>query len=83
MTHFALQFYDFNVWANEQILKRLKELPKDAYRQEVQSVFSSLSNVLAHVYLSDLGWIEVFPGKSMNHALMLLINLKNKQSQKH
>ncbi|ALP35996.1 damage-inducible protein DinB [Paenibacillus sp. IHB B 3084] len=82
MTDFSLQFYDFNVWANEQIFKRLKELPKDAYRQEVQSVFSSLSNVLAHVYLSDLGWIEVFSGKSMNHALTLAEQLKEQTESK-
>jgi uncharacterized damage-inducible protein DinB len=82
MTHFALQFYDFNVWANNQIFKRLKELPKDAYSQEVQSVFSSVSNVLAHVYLSDLGWIEVFSGKSMNHALMLAEQLKEQTESK-
>jgi uncharacterized damage-inducible protein DinB len=82
MTHFALQFYDFNVWANKQIFKRLNELPKDAYRQEVQSVFSSISSVLAHVYLSDLGWIEVFSGKSMNHALMLAEQLKEETESK-
>lgn len=82
MTHFALQFYDFNVWGNEQIFKRLKELPQDAYHQEIQSVFSSLSKVLAHVYLSDLGWIEVFSGKRMNNALMLAEQLKGQTESK-
>ncbi|WP_431090294.1 DinB family protein [Paenibacillus sp. 8b26] len=82
MMDFSLQFYDFNAWANEQIFKRLKELPKDAYRQEVQSVFPSLANVLAHVYLSDLGWIEVFSGKSLNHALSLAEQLKEQTESK-
>jgi uncharacterized damage-inducible protein DinB len=83
MTHFALQFYDFNVWANTHIFKRLKEVPMDAYRQEVQSVFSSISKVMAHVYLSDLGWIEVFSGKSsMNDALMLAEQLKEETESK-
>jgi uncharacterized damage-inducible protein DinB len=82
MTHFAIQFYDFNVWANEQFFKRLKELPKDVYHQEVHSVFSSISSVLAHVYLSDLGWIEVFSGKSMNHALMIADQLKEQTESK-
>ncbi|WP_101842542.1 DinB family protein [Halobacillus sp. Marseille-P3879] len=71
MAQLELQLYNYNEWANKQIFNRLKELPKDVYRQEVQSVFSSISNVLAHVYLSDLGWIEVFSGKSMNYALEL------------
>ncbi|CAH0296117.1 hypothetical protein SRABI96_04432 [Peribacillus sp. Bi96] len=29
MSYFALQFYDFNIWANKQIFNRLKELPKE------------------------------------------------------
>ncbi|CAH0302995.1 hypothetical protein SRABI134_04740 [Peribacillus sp. Bi134] len=45
MSHFAFQFHDFNAWANEQIFNRLKELPKDVYHQEVQSVFPSISGV--------------------------------------
>ena len=69
MSHFALQFYDFNAWANNQIFSCLKEIPKDVYHQEVQSVFPSISSVMAHVYLSDLGWVEVFSGKSMKHEI--------------
>lgn len=71
MERLELQLYDYNEWANSQIFDRLKELPKDVYRNEIQSVFSSISHVLAHVYLSDLGWIEVFSGKTMDHALWL------------
>ncbi len=82
MTHLALQLYEYNVWANKQICNRLKELPKEVYRQEVQSVFSSISNALAHIYLSDLGWIEVFSGKSMNHALVLAEQLKEQTELK-
>ncbi|MBG9789211.1 DinB family protein [Brevibacillus laterosporus] len=82
MTHLALQLYEYNVWANKQICNRLKELPKEVYRQEVQSVFSSISNALAHIYLSDLGWIEVFSGKSMNHALVLAEQLKEQTESK-
>ncbi|MFS8602577.1 DinB family protein [Priestia megaterium] len=71
MDNFTLKFFDFHVWANEQIFKRLKELPEDTYHQKVESVFSSISSVLSHVYLSDLGWIEVFCGESMSYALKL------------
>lgn len=71
MTNFPLQFYQFNTWANEQIFKRLKELPEETYRQEVQSIFPSLSHVLAHVYLSDLGWFDVVSGKDLQHAMGL------------
>ncbi|SFK61690.1 Uncharacterized damage-inducible protein DinB (forms a four-helix bundle) [Halobacillus dabanensis] len=81
MAQLELQLYNYNEWANKQIFNRLKELPKDIYRQEIQSVFSSISNVLAHVYLSDLGWIEVFSGKSMNYALELASQQRETESK--
>ncbi|MCC9022154.1 DinB family protein [Bacillus nakamurai] len=69
MTNPALQLYEYNTWANQQIFSRLKELPKDVYRQEVESVFPSIAGVLAHVYLSDVGWIDVFSGKRLEDTL--------------
>ncbi|MCY8914417.1 DinB family protein [Bacillus atrophaeus] len=82
MAHLELQLYEYNTWANQQIFNRLKELPKDVYRQKVQSVFPSIAHVLAHVYLSDLGWIEVFSGKSLNQSLMLAEQLKEQTESK-
>ncbi|WP_082232938.1 DinB family protein [Halobacillus massiliensis] len=82
MEELELQLYNYNEWANQQIFNRLKELPKEVYRQEIKSVFSSISNVLAHVYLSDLGWIEVFNGKSMNDALELASQQKRETESK-
>lgn len=69
MTNPALQLYDYHIWANKQIFSRLKELPKDVYRQEVESVFPSIAGVLAHVYLSDAGWFDVFSGKRLKDTL--------------
>lgn len=82
MTRLELQLYEYNEWANGQIFNRLKELPKDVYREEIQSVFSSMSRVLAHVYLSDLGWLEVFSGNDMEHALVLQEQLKEDTESK-
>ncbi|MED3993026.1 DinB family protein [Priestia aryabhattai] len=83
MDNFTLKFFDFHVWANEQIFKRLKELPEDTYHQKVESVFSSISSVLSHVYLSDLGWIEVFGGESMSYALKLAEQQKEQTEGKN
>lgn len=44
--HHALELYDYHVWANKKFFERLKELPKDIYDQEIQSVFSSISKHL-------------------------------------
>ncbi|KEK22881.1 DinB family protein [Bacillus gaemokensis] len=78
MDNMATQMYHYNVWGNEQIFKHLHTLPRETYHQEIQSVFSSISKVLAHVYLSDLGWLEILSGKSMNYALSLAKELKEK-----
>lgn len=83
MDNFTLNFFNFHVWANEQIFKRLKELPEDTYQQKVESVFPSISSVLSHVYLSDLGWIEVFYGESMNYALKLAEQQKEQTETKN
>ncbi|MDA1478008.1 DinB family protein [Bacillus changyiensis] len=64
-----LQFYEYNTWANHQVFNRLKELPTKVYQQEIQSVFPTIAHVLAHVYLSDHSWLEVFSGKSLKDAL--------------
>ncbi|MFP3888577.1 DinB family protein [Priestia filamentosa] len=82
MTNFPLQFYQFNTWANEQIFKRLKELPEETYRKEIQSIFPSLSHVLTHIYLSDLGWFDVFLGKDLLHALNLAKEHKEEMEAK-
>ncbi|MEK5083223.1 damage-inducible protein DinB [Bacillus sp. FSL H8-0515] len=82
MSDFTLKLYKYNVWASQQIFNRLKELPKEVYRQDIQSVFPSISHVLSHVYLSDLGWIEVFSGKSLSDALALAEQLKEQTDAK-
>ncbi|GAA0598170.1 damage-inducible protein DinB [Virgibacillus siamensis] len=83
MERLELKLYEYNKWANGQIFNRLKELPKDVYYKEIQSVFSSISSVLAHVYLSDLGWIEVFSGKEMGYSLELQKQLKEETESKN
>ncbi|PLV37372.1 DinB family protein [Bacillus subtilis subsp. subtilis] len=82
MSDLAFKLYEYNVWANQQIFNRLKELPKEVYHQEIQSVFPSISHVLSHVYLSELGWIEVFSGKTLSDALALAEQLKEQTEAK-
>jgi len=53
MSHYSLKLYDYHVWANQKIFDRLKELSKGIYEEEIQSVFPSISKVMAHIYVSD------------------------------
>lgn len=70
MTHHTLKMYDYHVWANEAIFNRLKDLPQDIYARDIQTGFTSVAKVLAHIYLTDCLWFEVIEGKSMREAMM-------------
>jgi len=69
MTNHVVRLYDYHVWANQIIFKRLKELPRHLYNQEIQSVFPSVSSIMAHIYRVDCGWLEIFRGKSMKEDI--------------
>ncbi|TCP29987.1 putative damage-inducible protein DinB [Scopulibacillus darangshiensis] len=64
MRHSALKSYDYHVWANKRVLDHLKSLPEEVYCQEIQSVFSSISEVVKHVYRVDIVWLGVMAGDS-------------------
>ncbi|MDF2963783.1 MAG: DinB [Paenibacillus sp.] len=66
-----VDMYNFHVWANQTMFNRLKELPQELYKQEVQSSFPSLSKGMAHIYTVDFGWLDMLSGKSMVEALEL------------
>ncbi|WP_062231899.1 DinB family protein [Fictibacillus sp. FJAT-27399] len=76
MTHSTLEMYNFHVWANDVIIERLKELPEEIYHKEIQSGFSSVSQILTHIYLTDYAWFEIIQGKSMNEAMETTNQLK-------
>ncbi|MGD8188451.1 DinB family protein [Brevibacillus ginsengisoli] len=71
-----IKMYDYHVWANQTMLNYLKELPPDTYKQEVQSVFPSISKAMAHIYMVDTLWIEVLCGKSLTEAFPLSNQVK-------
>ncbi|MCY9160994.1 DinB family protein [Bacillus atrophaeus] len=59
-----------------------KRASKGCLSSKNSKCVSVYSHVLAHVYLSDLGWIEVFSGKSLNQSLMLAEQLKEQTQLK-
>ncbi|MEJ8545794.1 DinB family protein [Brevibacillus borstelensis] len=64
MKHPAAQLYEYHVWANERIFQHLKELPQEAYRQEIQSVFPSVFSALVHIYTVDHVWLYAMASES-------------------
>ncbi|MDD9266398.1 DinB family protein [Paenibacillus sp. GCM10023248] len=63
------KMYDFHVWANQTMLTHLRKLGEDIYRQEVQSVFRTVAQAMAHIYIVDAGWLDMMSGKSMHEAM--------------
>ena len=64
-----LEMHDYHVWANQTMMNRLQELPRELYRQEVKSVFPTLCRVLAHIYVVDKTWMGVLAGKSLHEGM--------------
>lgn len=73
MTHRALQLYDFHVWANNRFFERLKELPHSVYTQEIQSVFPSIAETLAHMYNADSLWLGVIREDPFDEILAISV----------
>jgi uncharacterized damage-inducible protein DinB len=69
MTHLAVKMFEYHVWANQTLFNRLKELTDDVYRQEILSVFPSISKVVSHMYIVDQLWFHIISGKNMTEAL--------------
>ncbi|MBD7963571.1 DinB family protein [Fictibacillus norfolkensis] len=69
MTHHAIKMYEYHVWANKEMFNRLLELGDEVYHQEIQSVFTSISKVVSHMYIVDQLWFHIILGTSMSEAL--------------
>ncbi|KPV60915.1 damage-inducible protein DinB [Paenibacillus sp. A3] len=67
----AVTMYEYHAWANQTMLNRLKELPQDVYKQEIVSIFPSVSKAMAHIYTVDNSWLEIASGTEMKEAMKL------------
>ncbi|MBP0723659.1 DinB family protein [Bacillus sp. RG28] len=74
--------YDYNVWANKEMINRLKELPKDIYHSDIQSGYSSISQLLTHIYLVEQAWFDIISGQTMNEAMALASKLQKQIESK-
>ncbi|MET1178579.1 DinB family protein [Peribacillus simplex] len=74
--------YDYHVWANNKFFVRLKELPRDIYDREIQSVFSSIAETLVHIYTADTIWLGVIRENSMDEIQASIIQAQEKTKDK-
>jgi len=67
----ARQMYHYHVWANAKVLHHLGILPKEVLTQQMQSVFSSIKDVLGHMYIVDNVWLRALSGEGATIPGML------------
>lgn len=65
----AMKMYDYHVWANQRVFQHLKQLPDSVFKKTVKSVFSSISDVLTHLYSTDITWLETMKGSSFHDTV--------------
>ncbi|MFJ5762086.1 DinB family protein [Neobacillus sp. NPDC093182] len=78
----TLQFYGYHTWSNNRIFSHLKELPNDIYTQEIQSVFPSISDVIVHIFLTDVTWFGVISGDSFEEITENVTEMREKTNGK-
>ena len=61
----ATKMYDYHVWANQQVFQNLKQLPDGVYVDTIKSVFPSIKDVLVHLYATDITWLEIMKGSTI------------------
>lgn len=76
----AKKMYDYHVWANQQVIRHLKQLPDKVYNENVKSVFSSISDVMIHLYATDITWLETMKGSSFQDTVREVEQRKSKAS---
>lgn len=76
----AKKMYDYHVWANQKVIQHLKQLPDRIYKETVNSVFSSISDVLIHLYATDITWLETMKGSSFHDTVREVERRKSEAS---
>ncbi len=76
----TVKLFDYHKWANSRIFNHLKELPDEVYNTEIKSVFSSISEVIVHIYQVDAMWLSVMSGNSFEKTMEVIKQIKEKSS---
>jgi len=59
----AFRLFEYHVWANGRVFRRLEELPEDIPRREIPNVFPTVFDTLVHIYRIDNVWLLAMQGR--------------------
>ncbi|WP_313799609.1 DinB family protein [Cytobacillus sp.] len=77
----AKKMYDYHVWANQKVFEHLKQLPEEVYKEQINSVFSSISDVMVHLYATDITWLETMKESSYEDTVTAVNRRKQEASE--
>ena len=78
----SLQQYNYHQWANKRFFEHLQSLPDVVYNQEIQSIFSSISEVIIHIYRVDAMWLSVMSGDPFKETMAKIKQIKERSTNK-
>jgi len=78
----AIKEYHYHSWANNRFFEHLQALPDEVYDKEVESVFSSVSEVIAHIYQVDQLWLSVMAGEPFEQNIKMFKKAQKKAEGK-
>ncbi|MFP7333400.1 DinB family protein [Shouchella clausii] len=67
----ASQLYDYHVWANNKVFAHLSDQEEGLLTRQVTSVFSSIAEVLTHIYIADITWLNAMQEKDFNDIVAI------------
>lgn len=83
MEKITTQLLTYNRWANDRVFNHLKKLPDEIYDREIKSVFSSVEEVIDHMYLVDGMWYSVISGDPLDETMKVIDQLKEESTGKN
>jgi uncharacterized damage-inducible protein DinB len=78
MKNRTLQQYNYHRWANSRVFNHLKTLPDEVYAREIESVFSSVEEIIVHIYRTDGMWLSVMSGDTFEETMSVIGQFKEK-----
>ena len=82
MENYTLQHYNYHRWANNRFFDHLQSLPDTVYDQKIESVFSSISEVIIHIYQVDAMWLSVMSGDLLEETMTKIKQIKERSAHK-
>jgi len=54
----CIHLYDYNIWANKQVISHLESLPRELFLKEIDLGFKSIAEIIGHIAAVDEVWFS-------------------------